>query len=164
MKRISFILVAMFCLSLVQGQLSMLQSGKVPPFRMLQADGRLFRAENLPVGKPIVIIYFSPDCEECQKLTKDLLGKMDELKNVSIVMITYQPVENVADYVKKNDLGKYSNIYAGTEGSSLFVKNYYNIIHFPFMSLYTRNGDLVKKYTSKEIDIEDFLSRIRGLK
>ena len=149
---------------MAHSQVAILQSGKVPPFRMLLANGKLFSAENLPIGKPIAIIYFSPDCEECKELTKALIERIDEAKHVSIAMITYQSVENVAGYVKKNNLNKYSNIYAGTEGSSLFVKNYYNIVTFPFMALYSKNGDLIKKYTTKETDLDDFLEKAKLLR
>jgi thiol-disulfide isomerase/thioredoxin len=130
---------------------------------MMQASGRIFRAQQLPLGKPIVIIYFSPDCEECQKLTKELLQRIDEFRNVSFAMITYQPVEMVAEYVTKNNLGKYPNIYAGTEGSSLFVRNYYDIRLFPFMTLYNKNGDLIVKYTSKQVSLDDLFVRIKKL-
>ena len=139
------------------------QSGKVPPFRVIQANGKIFKAEYLPVGKPIVIIYFSPDCEDCQRLTKELLTRINDFKGVSFAMVTYQPVENVSKYVTKNSLGKYDNIYVGTEGSSLFVKNYYNIVKFPFVALYNKNGDLIIKYNTKEVDLDNLLYRIRNL-
>jgi cytochrome oxidase Cu insertion factor (SCO1/SenC/PrrC family) len=140
------------------------QSNKVPPFRMVQSDGKIFMAQYLPIGKPIVILYFSPDCEECQKFTSALISRIDDFRNVSFAMITYQPPETLKAYVKKNNLGVYENIYAGTEYPTLFVRNYYNVIHFPFMALYNKNGDLVKKYTSKEVDLNDLLSNIKMLK
>lgn len=139
------------------------QTGKLPPFLIMQANGKMFRAQNLPPGKPIVMIYFSPDCEECQKLTKELIERIDEFWGVSIAMITYFPVEMVAQYVTKNNLGKYPNIYVGTEGSSLFVRNYYDITLFPFMTLYNKNGDLIVKYTSKQVSLNDLLIRIKKL-
>lgn len=140
------------------------QSNKVPPFRMVQSDGRIFIAQYLPLDKPIVIIYFSPDCEECQKLTSALISRIDDFRNVSFAMITYQPAETLRTYVKKNNLGIYDNIYAGTEYPTLFVRNYYNVMHFPFMALYNKNGDLVKKYTNKEVDLDDLLSKVKQLK
>ncbi|MBK7132328.1 MAG: redoxin domain-containing protein [Bacteroidales bacterium] len=139
------------------------QPNKIPPFQMMQANGKVFKAQYLPLGKPIVLIYFSPDCDECQKLTKEMLERSEELKNVSIAMITYQPVEQVVQYVAKNNLGKYPNIYVGTEGSSLFVRNYYDIMLFPFMTLYNKDGDLIVKYTSKQVNVEDLMLRIRNL-
>lgn len=159
----NFIFPVFLIASLLIFQDAYSQSGKVPPFRMVQADGKIFRAEQLPMGKPIVIIYFSPECEDCQKLTKDLLARMNDFKDVSFAMITYQSVENVRAYVVKNKLNTYSNIFIGTEGSSLYVRNFYNIMKFPYMILYNKYGDLIVKYQMKEINLDDMYSRIRIL-
>lgn len=140
------------------------QSNKVPPFRMVQSDGKAFMASQLPFEKHILIIYFSPDCEECQKLTHTITGRINDFRNVSIAMITYQPPQLMRDYVKKNNLLVYSNIYVGTEYPNLFVRDYYNIMNFPYMALYDKNGDMVRKYTNKEIDVDDLINRIRALK
>ena len=139
------------------------QSGKVPPFRIVQSSGKAFKAENLPKGKPIILIYFSPDCEECQQLTKELLARINEFRNVSVAMITYQSVENVSIYVEKNNLKNYSNFFVGTEGNYLFVKNYYDIEHFPFVTLYSKNGDLIKKYKNTELNVNALAERLKVL-
>ena len=139
------------------------QTGKVPSFRMVQSNGKIFKAENLPFEKPIIIIYFSPECDDCQKLTDDLLSRIDDLKNVSVAMITYLSVESVAQFEARNNLKKYGNIYTGTEGNYLFVKNYYNIEQFPFIALFSKDGDLIKKYYSKEISVKDLLFRLKNL-
>lgn len=138
------------------------QSGKIPPFRIIQANGRVFKAENLPKGKPIIIIYFSPDCEECQKLTEELLKRMNDFKKASVTMVTYLPVEYVKQYVMKYNLNIYPNIYVGTEGSSFIVRYFYNIQTFPFMALFNKNGDLIKSYY-KEHNMEDLSVRLRDL-
>ena len=134
------------------------QSGKVPPFSMLQSGGKVFRAQDLPVGKPIVIIYFSPDCEECQALTSDLIRRADEFSRASVAMVTYLPVDYVTKFISKYKLNYYPNIYVGTEGSSLFLKGYYNIEKFPVIALYTKSGDLVKMWKQ-----EDSLSEVSQL-
>lgn len=78
-------------------------------------------------------------------------------------MITYLSVESVSQFVARNKLNKYSNIFVGTEGNYLLVKNYYNIEQFPFIALYNKNGDLIKKYSSAEINFNDLLVRLKKL-
>ena len=138
------------------------QAGKLPPFRMMQTSGKVFKAEDLPMGKPIIIIYFSPECDHCEKLMKELVKRTEELKKASIAMVTYLPVEKVLEFEKTYLLKKYSNIYTGTEGSSFFLKNYYNLTEMPFAALYSKNGDLLKWY-SKEIDLKDLSTRLNRL-
>jgi hypothetical protein len=96
---------------------------------------------NLPMGKPIVIIYFSPDCEECHALTKELLTRIKEFSNSSIAMITNMPIDQVKHFVTEFQLEKYPNIYVGT-GGYFFVGRYYNV-ETPFMALHNKNGDLM---------------------
>lgn len=129
---------------------------------MMQANGKVFLAGNLPMGKAIVIIYFSPDCEECHELTTELLTRIKEFSNASIAMITNMPIDQVKHFVTEFQLEKYSNIYVGTEGDTFFVGRYYNVGKLPFMALHNKNGDLIKIY-DKEISLEDLLFNLRGL-
>ena len=138
------------------------QNFKVPPFQMMQASGKVFLAGNLPLGKPILIIYFSPDCRECHDLTTELLNRIEEFSNASIAMITNTPLEQVKHFVTEFQLEKYPNIFVGTEGDSFFAGRYYRVGRLPFMVLHNKDGDLIKVY-NQEMNIEDLLVRLRGL-
>ena len=122
------------------------QSGKLPPFAIMQANGKIFRAHELPVGKPMLIVYFSPECDHCDILMKDLLKMEANFRKSSVVMITHLAVDKVSKFVQKYGLSKYPNVYVGTEGTWLFVKNYYKILEMPFIALHDKNGNLVKMY------------------
>jgi thioredoxin-related protein len=138
------------------------QTGKVPPFRMVQSNGKIFKAENLPIGKPIIIIYFSPECDHCEKLVKELMNRRKDFEKASIAMITFLPIDKVSKFVSKYNLNKQANIYVGTEGDSNFVRNYYKIMQTPFMALYSKNGDLVKTYP-KEGGLNDLSVNLKKL-
>jgi peroxiredoxin len=139
------------------------QAGKLPPFRMMQANGKVFKAEDLPMGKPIIIIYFSPDCDHCKKLMQRFFKHQASFKKASVAMVTYLPVEDVKKFVQKYSLSKYSNIYAGSEGNTFFLKNYYKLKQMPFIALYTKNGALVKSYTNEEAmpDLSNTLNTLK---
>ena len=139
------------------------QYGKIPPFRMIRQDGRMFKAESLPAGKPIMIIYFSPECEDCQEFMNKIMNRIDDFKSVSIAMITFLPVESLSQFIRKNDLDQHPNFYVGTEGSTFLVRDYYQIEPLLFVALYTKDGDLVKQYSGREIDFNDFLEHLRNL-
>ena len=157
-----FCIIALICL-LTVSSVSFGQQGKVPPFRMMQANGKVFKAQDLPMGKPIIIIYFSPDCDHCDKLMKDFLKRTAEFKNCSVAMITYLPIDKVTKFVKDYDLNKYQNVYVGSEGNSFFVRNYYKITDMPFAALYTKNGDLIMSYM-KVATLQDLSDKLKKLK
>lgn len=158
-----------FCLAICLGFLLLAfstthaQTGKIPPFRFLQSNGKIFKAEDLPKGKPVVLIYFSPECDHCELLVTELIKRSAEFKKSSIALITYLPLEKVSKFAVDYHLNKYSNIYVGTERSSYFVRNYYNIIDLPFAALYTKNGDLVKLYP-KNVSLNELSMRLGSLR
>ena len=122
------------------------QNGKLPPFRIIQSDGKVFKAEQLPFEKPILVIYFSPECDHCQAFMNDFFKRAGEFKKASVVMVTYLPVEAVTKFVADYKVTNYSNIYVGTEGSSYFLKNYYQIADMPFTALYDKDGNIIASY------------------
>ena len=138
------------------------QAKGLPPFKIIQSDGKSFRAQDLPMGKPIIIIYFSPDCEECQGFTEAMLSRMDDFWNASIVMVTYLPVKDVAGFVSKYKLNIYPNIHVGTEGNTFIVRYYYNVKLFPFVVLLNKNRFVEKIWERKE-DIDDLAHRLKAL-
>lgn len=149
-----FVLLSMFLNTSAQ---------KIPPFRIVLGNGKFFKAEQLPMGMPIIIVYFSPECDHCEVFTRELIKNQNTLKNVSIAMITYLPLENVNRFIKKFSLQRFCNIYVGTEGNSFFVRNYYEITDMPFAGFYTKNGDFVKSY-SKDINFSDLVNKLQKLK
>ena len=138
------------------------QPRKLPPFRMVQADDKLFKAEQLPFGKPVVIVYFLPDCQHCQRVTRYILKHVKALDKASVVMVTYYPTVEVGRYARKYGLDRQANFYLGTEGNSFFLKNYYGISKLPFMALYTKNGDMVKTYSTEQ-GFADLLHKLKNL-
>jgi hypothetical protein len=146
MKKSSLVFYIVSAILILISSCSYSQAGKLPPFQMIRADGRLFTAHELPIGKPIVIIYFSPECEECQKITEELVSKIEDYWKASIAMVTYLPVNTLPDFISKYKLNIYTNIYVGTEGNTFFLRRYYGIQRFPFIALYNKDGNLIKAF------------------
>jgi len=138
------------------------QSNKVPPFRMTQSNGKLFNATNLPYGKPILLIYFSPDCDHCQVMMKEWFKKADDFKKASVVMISFLPIDKMAAFEKDFKTNLYPNIIVGTEGLSFFVRNYYRIADMPFMALYDKDGNLITSH-EKNIPLNELVNRLKKL-
>jgi thiol-disulfide isomerase/thioredoxin len=137
-------------------------SQSLPPFKMYRSDKRIFSAAELPKTKPVVLIYFDPDCDHCQKLMKELFQKIDAFKKAEIVMVTYKPVEELAAFEKMHNIQKYSNIIVGTEGMGFYLRNYYGLMTMPFTALYDKKGNLNYSYR-KETSVDDLANRLKNL-
>lgn len=139
------------------------QSGKLPPFSILQPNGKNYRAQNLPFEKPIIIIYFSPDCEDCLVFMDKFFKRANDFRNASVVMISYFPIKDVAKFALKYKATNYKNITIGTEGSSFFIKDYYKIMELPFLALYDKDGNIQTSY-QRNIPLNELSNKLLKLK
>jgi thiol-disulfide isomerase/thioredoxin len=118
---------------------------RIAPFQIVLNNGKTFSASQLTPGA-VVLVYFSPDCEHCQDFTKDLLKNFSVVGSKQVVMITPQSMDMLKPFIARFNLTAYPNIKVGTEGTSYFVRKFYNIMRYPFIAVYDKNGLLVKTF------------------
>lgn len=128
---------------------------KIAPFKMQLTNGQQYTSAQLAKG-PVVLIYFSPDCEHCQAFTKDLIKNYPVVANKQVIMVTFQAMDMLKPFVTQYNLNKYLNLKVGTEGTSYVVQHYYQIRSFPYIAIYDKNGNLVKTYEGEQPHAEIF--------
>lgn len=136
---------------------------KIPSFRLTMSNGKFFNASELPLGKPVIVVYFSPECDHCQDLMKEWFKKSAEFKKASVVMITFLPISNLALFESEFKTKRHSNTFVGTEGTSFYVRNYYKVTDMPFVALHDKNGNLIITY-SKKIPLKSLSLKLQQLK
>lgn len=137
-------------------------SQSVPPFRMQLTNGQFFSFKDVSHEKPLIIIYFSPDCEHCQKLIKELLSKINNFKKAQIVMVSFLPLKDLVDFEKNYSINKFPNIKVGMELPIFFFKNLYNLQNTPFTALFSKHGKLIISY-KKETPVDDLIKHLKAL-
>jgi peroxiredoxin len=114
----------------------------IPPFELLQIDSSsLFTKSDLKKNQPLLLMYFSPDCEHCKHQTEDLLKEIRSFKKIQIVMATYQPFESMKSFYEKYDLAKY-NIHVGRD-SKFVLPPFFRMANLPYLALYDKKGQLI---------------------
>ena len=61
----------------------------IPSFTVLQTDSSFTNDKKIPNDKPVVIVYFSPECGHCQITADEFSKKMKEMKNIFFVWVSY---------------------------------------------------------------------------
>jgi thiol-disulfide isomerase/thioredoxin len=117
-------------------------------------------SEQVEAGKPLLIVYFSPECDHCQVFMKSFFKKADEFKNTQVLFITYLPLDRLVKFGSEYPLNKYKNIVAGTEGMTFVVRNFYEIKEMPFAVVYNKGGMLVGKY-EREIPLDKVIPLLK---
>ncbi|MFI5137380.1 MAG: TlpA family protein disulfide reductase [Sphingobacteriales bacterium] len=135
----------------------------IPPYHILNTDSVYITPANLKKNKPVMVIYFSPDCSHCQHLMYDLKPKMKAFKNIQVVMITFVlQLKAIQVFYRDFDLKKYPNFTVGTESPPYKVQQYYNVHTTPYIALYNKNGKLLKAY-EKVPDVDTLLAEVKKM-
>jgi thiol-disulfide isomerase/thioredoxin len=104
---------------------------------------------DLKKNLPVMLMFFSPDCDHCQHQMQDLLKEMESFKKIQIVMATYQPFEMMKDFYKKYGLATYSNILIGRD-TKYFLPPYYRMFNLPYLALYDKKGNLIRTFEGNQ--------------
>jgi len=121
----------------------------MPEFSILLTDSTTrLHSRDFPSNKPVVIFYFSPYCPYCKAQTKKIIEDMDMLKGMQFYYISSFPLSQVKGFYKEFELEKYSNITVGIDSAN-FVKDYFEIIGFPYLAIYGKNKKLNKSFMGK---------------
>lgn len=60
----------------------------LPDFRFVNSKQQLISRDDLPKGKPVLLILFNPMCDHCQKVAMNLDQHKEQFSDVSILFIT----------------------------------------------------------------------------
>jgi thioredoxin-related protein len=119
---------------------------EVPPFTLRTVpDSMQFIKQDLKKNKATIIMIFSPDCEHCQRATRDLQAHAAEFKNVQIVMASPLDFNLIEKFYKEYNIAQYPNITMGRDGSYM-LGSFYKITNFPSIFVYDKKGNFVEKF------------------
>lgn len=122
----------------------------IAPFKIRLVNGEGYTYKQLPKNKTVVLIYFSPTCDNCKVFTSFLMKNKSVLKNKLVVMISYEDIKEVKNFDNDFHLSSQQNIKIGSEGYTFVVQKYYQIEHFPFLVIYDKNGLQEKMIRNEE--------------
>ena len=139
---------------------SIAQSQTMPVFSIAQSNGKTLNTAQLPKTKPVILIYFSPDCDHCTTLLNAMFKQMDQFNKATILLVTFRPMNEITEFEKKYKTTGYKNIIVGMEQPVFFLKNLYQLQSTPFTALFNKNGNLVYSY-KKETPVNELVMRLK---
>jgi thioredoxin-related protein len=151
MKKILFLLLIVFCVSSIYAQKEKIspyqKDSTLPIFSMLQTDSTTwFNTEDFPNNKPVVIVYFNPECGHCQLTAHDFMEKKDDFKDVFFVWVTYRAtmdeIKHFGDDAKMFDD---KNVVLGKEMKYTIVP-FFNVQYTPYIAVYNENHKLLQTF------------------
>lgn len=143
-------------------QFQKVDSYRIPAFKMTMSDGKVFNSSQLTKNKPVVLIYFAPDCDHCIVMLDQVFKNIHQLDKTNVVLVTFKPVQDLRAFEKKYQVAKYPNIKVGTEGTSYYLRNFYRLDKTPFTAVYDKTGKLAYFYKD-DPPVNEMLTRLKKL-
>ncbi len=117
----------------------------LPDFKLLQTDSTWLTKASLPSYEYTMIIYFSPECSHCQHEAKEIVGKIDSLKNILFIWASYRDFDDIKKFYYQYKLNKYPNMRVGRDPKYM-IPAFYQVKFTPFVALYNKNKQFVKAW------------------
>lgn len=135
------------------------QTKKLPDFEIETVGKGVFKTAQIKKNTPVIIMFFSPGCDHCINQFESMKKRIAEFKNTQIVMATYQPIEELAEFNKKYQIQKYPNIVTGRD-LNYFFPPFFEISNFPYLAFYDRNGKLVTAFEGN-MTVDNMLKNVK---
>lgn len=120
----------------------------LPTFDILSLDSsKTFSTYDIPKGKPVILIFFSPDCSHCIELGKKIVEHKDDFKKSRIYMATPMALPATQKYADSTGLSKMKNVMIGKD-FRFFSISFYGMKSFPFAAVYYGDKKLVTAFSS----------------
>ncbi len=139
------------------------QAQTLPAFEMQLTNGKIFTNHDLQRNRPVLLIYYAPDCEHCQVLMTQILKNFTPFRKLQIVLVTFEPLSYAQSFESTYQIKKYPNIISGMESPTFYFKNLYKLENTPFTALFDRHHKMVISYR-KMTPVGDLIAHIKKLK
>lgn len=136
------------------------QVENLPDFKFFTLDKAPFTRSNIQKGKPVLVVHFHPECENCQWAAKEMKGKMDLLSDVQVLMVSSADPVKVKEFMSHFELDKYSQVIPLLDSEFTFFKTF-GISIVPLEMIYNKDHKLVKYYKG-EVRIETIVKLLKG--
>lgn len=99
----------------------------------------------------IVLIFFQPDCDHCQREASEVAKNLAAFKGASLYFITSDVAEKAARFATDYNLSGLQNVHFGLTSTESVLKNF-GPIATPSIYIYSVDGKLTKAFNG-EVDI-----------
>ena len=117
---------------------------KMPAFSYFTLENKIFTNENLEEGKPTLFIYFNSECDFCNHEAEMVQQSIDQLKDIQVVFISYEPIEKIKQFAAKFKLLHHANISFLCDSKVTFATTF-DVKSMPCLVLYDKKNNLIEK-------------------
>ena len=130
----------------------------IPDTSLVTIDGEEFSLTEMRHGQKTALLFFSPDCEFCQKEIEGIIANKDSFPNVRWVFVTLSTLEELDDFLSEYPLESIPDAKVCiTDGPQLYIA--LDVTAPPTLFIYGSDGHL-EHYSRGAVSINTILEWI----
>ena len=133
---------------------------KMPAFSYVTLENKVFTQESLVQSTPTLFIYFNSECDFCNHEAEMVQQNIEQLKDIQVVFISYEPIEKIKQFATKFKLLNYDNIYFLSDSKITFATTF-DVKSMPCLVLYDKENNLIEKIKG-QVKIETVLEKFHN--
>jgi thiol-disulfide isomerase/thioredoxin len=110
---------------------------------------------------PVIVYHFSPDCEHCQYMAKEIKYNINKFSKTCILMITSAKKDDATNFMKEYDLDSIKHIHLGFDKNLSFYK-IFGSFDIPSFYIYNKEHEL-SSHIKGETKIENLIKYTKTL-
>ena len=92
----------------------------LPPFEFEHVNGGLLRQQDLPKGRTVFVLFFSPDCDHCNRQAQLIQAELPLFRQATLVWVNaFHEVADIRAFQPKYFAGQ-PNFYFGKDNDWRF--------------------------------------------
>ena len=115
-------------------------------FHFKDIKGEDFSPRNLPLGEPVIVLYFDPDCDHCQMQSKWITEQKELFKGISLVFVSWAEMDDLKAFPGKHLPGITGNVFI-TKDDQYKIDEYFG--YSEVLSIYVYNSKWVRTASFK---------------
>ena len=130
---------------------------KMPAFSYVTLENKIFTQKSLVQSTPTLFIYFNSECDFCNHEAEMVRQNLEQLKDIQVVFISYEPVEKIKQFATKFNLLHHDNIHFLSDSKITFATTF-DVKSMPCLVLYDKDNSLIEKIKG-QVKIETVLEK-----
>lgn len=120
---------------------------KMPGFVLADVKGHYHNINIVHFKKPVLLVYFIPDCDDCRAFTAQLTKHNRCFDHYQVIMATNASLDILKKFMTDFQLNNNTKLIIGTEGWTATLQRLLQVERFPFVAIYNAKGVLVRNFT-----------------
>ena len=133
---------------------------KMPTFSYVTLENKIFTQKSLVQSTPTLFIYFNSECDFCNHEAEMVQQNIEQLKDIQVVFISYEPVEKIKQFATKFNLLHHDNIHFLSDSKITFATTF-DVKSMPCLVLYDKDNNLIEKIKG-QVKIETVLQKFQN--